>query len=96
MPFMKNVEGKICQVLDPEVSKLVKEGWKLLTDVEETAYREVLSADHKLTSSVEIEAARVKAGLYKALNGVKKEVSNVTKSVSKSKTSSKAKTNATK
>lgn len=77
MPFMKNLKGKICQVLDPEVARLENEGWKILTDAEEAVYRETLALKQDLTSAVAIEEARVKAGLYDALNGVKKEVKAV-------------------
>lgn len=68
MPLFKNLENEICQVYEPEVKKLLEEGWKELTKVEEDLYREALALDHSLTSSVSIEAARVKAGVEKALH----------------------------
>ncbi len=69
MPFFKNLKKEICQVLEPEIEKVVKAGWKELTVKEEEAYRLVLTEEPKLTSAVEIEAARVKAGIYDVLNG---------------------------
>lgn len=82
MPFFKNSEKQICQVYDNELKPLLNKGWKELTVAEEEAYRALLGAEHNLTSSVSIEEARVKAGLYKALGQAKETVQTAEKSVS--------------
>ncbi len=85
MPFVKNLEGKICQALDPEVKTLLEKGWKELTSKEEIAYRKLLSRDQSLTSSVASEASRVEAGLYKALTSLSKKVKPIIKNVTSKK-----------
>ncbi len=74
MPLFQNLKKEVCQVLEPEVQKVIDAGWKELTAKEEEAYRLLLSKEPELTSAVKIEEARVKAGLYEVLNGVKKAV----------------------
>ncbi len=101
MPFLQNAEKKICQVYDNELKPLLEKGWKELTAKEEAIYREGLVADHSLTSSVAIEAARVKAGIYKALGQAGSAVQTAEKTVSKAtsqtpKTQTSSKTSSTK
>lgn len=70
MPLLQNAKKEIVQVYEPEVEKLLKTGWKEVTDKAEEVYRAMLSKDQSLTSAASIEERRVKAGVYDALNKV--------------------------
>ncbi len=88
MPFLKNAEKQICQVYDNELKPLLAKGWKELTTLEEEGYRELLAAEHNLTSAAAIEEARVKAGVYKALGQAKSDVQTVANSSNETKATS--------
>lgn len=93
MPFVKNLESKVCNALEPEVDALLKKGWKLLSAAEEALYREELKVKPELTSAAAQEAARIKAGLYTALNQVEKAASTTAKAVTPAKTNTTAPAN---